>query len=342
MKLKRVLTAALSVALLTGGAFAAEPGTLILPGEPHPNAPTYQVDSRNDDHSLQVWGTVSELGEGSFRLTNSNEASAFHDIVVNLSEETIFLDAVSGARRTAADLKEGQVLYAYVSSMMTRSLPPQAAGRLVLCNLPSDFSAPHYAQVRKVETGEDGGIDVLTSDDVILHLNRETKLLSSVPGATVSLADLKPGSMVLSWYQVVALSMPAQAAPTQVMLFPYGYRGYVAAQPGSLSVNGTALDLTEGQRPFVHEGKLMVPVRRLAEALGYSVHWDAKTTTVTVEREGKTLYTFTPGADTLVVADGAEWSVALPAQLNNGVTFLSLDDLLVLQEIKYESSSVFG
>lgn len=51
--------------------------------------------------------------------------------------------------------------------------------------------------------------------------------------------------------------------------------GAAAAESYTVTVDGTALDLS-GKTPFVSQEKVMVPLRPVAEALGYTVTWTAE------------------------------------------------------------------
>lgn len=343
MKFKRFLTAALSIAMLSGIALAADTTATELPVGPGPaEMPKFEVTERIGQ-PVYVWGSAKELGENRILLENSNENDPYSQIVLNVSDETIILDAVTGAEKTFADLKENENLQAYVSSAMTRSIPPQTHAILILCNIPADYIPPRYDMVQKVTQGEDGKVSALMSGSVVLHMNEKTELLSYKTKDIPTLADIEPGTMLLSWYSVVALSMPAQANPTKVMVFPSAFDGYVSAAPGSLAVNGEAVELATQEAPFVHAGKLMVPVRKLAEALGATVTWNAATPdAVTVERDGAHLYTITIGADTLTREGDMVLNVTTPAQVRDRVTFVCLDDVLAAHGLKYEVVSYFG
>ena len=345
MKLKRFLCAALALMMLSGAALAAETTevTDLNPMNPGPAAmPQFEVASRNDDSSIYVWGKATLQGEKSVYLENSNENSSYSKIVLHVSEDTIIVDAVTGEAKTYADLKDGENLQAWVSPAMTRSIPPQTTAALILCNIPADYMPPRYAQVQSVNEREDGGLDVLTSDAVILHMSKDTELLSYKTKNVPALADIKPGMMVLSWYSVVAMSMPAQTTPGKVMLLGNHYDGYVQALPGALTVNGTKVELGVNEAPYVHEGKLMVPVRKFAEALGCTVTWDAETPdAVTMAKDGKTFCTTAIGSDNMTVDGDMVFTLSTPAIANNRVTFMCIDDLLSPFNVKYSPLSIF-
>lgn len=345
MKLKRFLCATLTLMMLSGAALAADTTevTDVNPMNPGPaEMPKFEVLSRNDDSSVYVWGRATLQGEKSVYLENSNEGSVYSKIVLHVSDDTIIVDAVTGAAKTYADLKEGENLQAWVSPAMTRSIPPQTNAYIILCNIPADYIPPRYAQVQGVNEREDGGLDVLTSDSVILHLNKDTELLGYKTKEVPALESIQPGMMLLSWYSKVALSMPAQTTPSKVVPLFNTYDGYVQAYPGTLSVNGTKVELAVNEAPYVHEGKLMVPVRKLAEALGYTVKWDAAAPkTVTVEKDGKTFSSTDIGSDAMTVEGDMVFTLSTPVVANNRVTFMCIDDLLAPYNVKYSPLSVF-
>lgn len=322
MNCKRLLCLVLSLALLSTCALAAAA----------PTAAAYTVEPGNAHDAVMVWGTASELGDDTVRLQNDDEQAAYSDIVLRVTEDTIILDAVTGAERKFSDLKQDEILYAYTSPVMTRSLPPQSNAELILCGIPADFGAPAYAQIQSVTARDDGGMDVLMDNAVILHLSGDTKLMA-YGDASGKLEDLKPGVMLLSWYQVVALSYPAQAAPDQVMVFPYRYAGYLSAAPDQLSLNGKALSLSDAEAPFVQDGRLMLPVRKIAETLGNEVQWDGVGHRVSVSHDGTEVYVVELKTNTAVREGDMVFALSAPAVLKNGVTFLAAEDILLFHNL---------
>ena len=333
MNHKKLLASALAAALtlsLAVPALAAEP----VGADAAAEAPAYELVQRGETFPTRVWGAAVELGDMSLTLENSNESDPYQKVVVNVEEDTLILDAVTGEAKTFDDLRTGETVYAWVGPDMTKSLPPISTGRVILCGLPADYAAPTYAEVESV-TETESGADVCLNNDVVLHLNADTGYLAA-PGwekETVSAADIVPGTRVLAWYSVVTLSLPAQASPEKVMVFPSDYAGWVAADGLTVTVNGQALALEGAAAAKVENGHLMVPVRALAEALGCEVAWEPYTNQVTVTRDGVECYHFTIGGDQAAKGDVTVGLVA-PANAVEGVTFLALDDLIVLHGLK--------
>ena len=327
MNHKKLLASALAAALtlsLAVPALAAEP----VGADAAAEAPAYELVQRGETFPTRVWGAAVELGDMSLTLENSNESDPYQKVVVNVEEDTLILDAVTGEAKTFDDLRTGETVYAWVGPDMTKSLPPISTGRVILCGLPADYAAPTYAEV-------ESGADVCLNTDVVLHLSADSGYLAA-PGwekESVGAADIVPGTRVLAWYSVVTLSLPAQASPEKVMVFPSDYAGWVAADGLTVTVNGQALALEGAAAAKVENGHLMVPVRALAEALGCEVAWEPYTNQVTVTRDGVECYHFTIGGDQAAKGDVTVGLVA-PANAVEGVTFLALDDLIVLHGLK--------
>ena len=76
------------------------------------------------------------------------------------------------------------------------------------------------------------------------------------------------------------------------------------------------------QKPFITKGTTMVPLRAIFETLGAKVEWDSATQTVT-SAKGKTEIQLTIGK-TLAYKNGASITLAVPAQIIKGSTYVPL------------------
>ena len=332
-----VLSLALGAALALPAAAAGEAPPVSGEGGSAPSEPAYQVSRPQESLPIPVWGTVSALREDRLLLTCDSEDAPYSQIVVRVTESTPVLDAVSGEARSLAALQEGEVVYAWVGPAMTRSLPPIANAALLLCGIPEDFHTPAYAEVENVFRSGDQ-LSVYMSNHIVLHLDADTKLLAAPGQEAPSLEDIVPGARLLSWYTFAALSNPPQSSPSQVVVFPSQYDGYVSV-PGlgmDVHLNGAPLELPEKAPAKVEDGHLMLPVRAVAEALGCQVGWDNDANAAVVSRDGAELYRLVPGQDT-AVWNGSGAALLTAPQVTDGVTYLSLEDLVLLHGLKLES-----
>ncbi len=340
MTMKRFVCGAMAMAMLAAPALAAQEGT--TSAQP-PRVTVIAPKEESDGFTLSQWkkafpqyayGRVESMGENSITIKNSNEKDPFQNLVMNVGDRTIILDAVTGQTKSVKDIKQGESLVAWISPAVTMSLPPQAAAQVILCNIPADYAAPKYSEIQQVVTGEDGSLSVLTSDDVILRVEKDTKLMPYLTKNIILPADLQPGVRILAWYDVVQESFPAKAAPTKIMVFPSEYDGWFGARMAhELVLNGQKIEA----QGYAKDGKLMVPVRAMAEALGCEVLWDAKAPNeVKISKDGKELYTLNIGAQSAVVDGKENVELGLPTVAQDGVSYMNADNFISLHNLKAE------
>lgn len=360
MKGKKIFSAALSLSLaavlcLSGCTSAAaedsNASSAVMPSVPPaettvdvptsdplapPEGPVYTIAQQHQPDLVRVQGTVSVEGDR-ILVTNSNEWAEYPEIALSLAKDTLILNAVDGSAMAVEDLREGEYVYAYVSPAMTDSLPPITTAAVILAAIPADYAVPAYSIVEQVNVWE-GRTSILMSDDVTYSMS-DAELLPGpgFDGDTVTLADITPGCGLLAWYDMLAESFPAQAWPVKVMVIPSPYDAWAELEPGRLAVNGTEVELTEAEQPYVEGETLMVPVRAFAEALGCEVIWNAdQPENISVWGEGAE-YLLTLGSDRAATGDGGDGTALTGAvTARNGVSFLPADDLLNLHNVRAE------
>jgi len=114
--------------------------------------------------------------------------------------------------------------------------------------------------------------------------------------------------------------MPSLTKPTQTSASPP-----VTAPPTPpatdeirVIVNGTAL--TFDQPPIIQDGRTLVPLRAIFEALGAEVQWEQQTQTVTATR-GDIVVTMRIGSN-ILNRNGAQTTLDVPAQIVSGRTLV--------------------
>lgn len=123
------------------------------------------------------------------------------------------------------------------------------------------------------------------------------------------------------------------------MVFPYEYAAWTTMDETGVSLDGKAVALGQQELPYSQDGHLLVPVRKLAEALGCQVAWSADAPDqVAVTKAGQILYSLDLSGDTVVVEGDMVVSLTLTPQVKNGVTFLAAEDILSLHALKLEGT----
>ncbi|GBG11030.1 hypothetical protein PAT3040_05809 [Paenibacillus agaridevorans] len=301
------------------------------------SATDYVIAHQNKLAPVRVYGQAASIEENRITLENNNDNAEFPSIVLNIGENTRILNAVDGLPMKLEDIRENETLYAYVGPAMTMSLPPISNAELIIAGIPADFAVPTYAEIEGVKKGTDGSVVLKTNQDVDFTITTDTTLIPFLTKNIITVDHLRPGSKVLVWSQAVTEDGKQAAdagTANKVVAFPYEYAGYVEAGLEGLSVNGEALELTEDEAPYAADGHLMLPLRKLAEALGYEIKWNAETSGIEVVNGNNVLYSLTARGSEVTTGDGETRELFATSVVKDGVTFLTADDLIALNEVK--------
>ena len=297
--MKRTLSA-----LMLSGALLCALSVPALAAEPAaPRTDTSLTQEGTLPDSVLYYGTVTEVVRDEAgtvsRLALSSEW--YGDYVMNLSADTVWVDAGKRAASDPSDLEAGEAVYVFHSPVSTRSLPPQSAAYAVVRNMPQDMGCPMYHEVEAV-TEQDGRLTITTDNGgLLLHVGEETQCVDYATGEAVDLSQLKAGGRVMAWYDAVMESYPGQAVPHCLMLLPpvedQSGEQTQLEQPDEAAelADGTALsivlegDMVLPMKGSYENGAAMMPVAAAAQALGYEVTYtpgkDGAPALVTVESE---------------------------------------------------------
>lgn len=273
---------------------------------------------------VRVWGTVTRLENGSLFLKNSDENDPNREIIVHVGDAPV-VDAVSGLPLEAPSIEDGDTVYAWVGPAMTMSLPPHATAQVIVANIPADAGAPQYYQIARVEPQPMIAIyptpplthtELVTTDGKTITVTKDAELTPYLTRQMVTLESLVPGSRVLVWTD-------AEGAVTRVVLFAYEYQGYMAWEStGEVSVNDQRLSVT-GK---VVDGAVLLPIRSVAEAAGYTVNWVPGQGAVVSNGDGSLVLSVLPGQTTARTATG-ERGLTGACYFENGTTYLPAGDV---------------
>jgi hypothetical protein len=213
---------------------------------------------------LQGEGVVKEEFENNQLLVHINDM----DVALNVSEETIILDAKTGLPGTLKDLKAGDLVYAYYSPAMTRSLPPQSFATVIVTEVEKDKTRPAYFTVKEIISESDEEIRVLNdAGDLIARISKDAPISPFKTKQVVSIKDIKVGSELFIWYDIVAMSYPGQTNVQKTVFIK-------TTSESIININDQDIDLGELK---IHEqnNQKMIPLRLVAETLGFEVTWDS-------------------------------------------------------------------
>ncbi len=239
-------------------------------------------------------------GAGSSTLT---QAAADTLPSLSVAPMTELATVVSYENGDLSALKAGESVYVYHDEAVTMSLPAQTTAYAVLTNLTDKHAPASLLTAEAVQKNDDGSVTV-TCQSGALHLTiaKDASVQPFMTRNIVTVDDIHVGTRFFAWFDVAATSYPAQAAADRVVIpGQEDSRFLVFSKDGS--------QLTEG---CVADGVAMVPVRKVAENLGYKVSWDGKTQTV-ILKKGETPINVQLGADRYHAGNDRTGGVSLGA-----------------------------
>lgn len=277
--MKKILALVLAIAALTSMTAFAQDDIMLISENPAAE----EVATMAEPAYLSTYGEVTEVADD-YVLVKTVDGE---EIQFNTSELTQIIDAntVLPLDLTARETNTVMVTY---SNAMTMSIPPQAYAFAIIGNIKTEMGNPIYTIVEEVKTNEDGIVIVTEggSKEITVPSNAEVSPL--LTRNIVTLADVKKGSDVLLWYDMMTMSIPAYATSEKVVILPSSALTLMGVEEDGLKVNGVDITLAEDEIVYDNNGVEMLPLRTVAEALGFKVEWVNETQSIIVSKDAFT------------------------------------------------------
>lgn len=286
---------------------------------------------------VQVYGQVKEKNDKQIHINNSSNIN--NDILLNVSEKTIIIDAVSGLPVPLKDVNLNETIYAYTSPIMTLSLPPISNAEAIIVNIPQDFGVPNYIEVQSINKNYDGSITVTSGDGVFeATLDSTTNIFPYLTRNLVTINDIRIGSTLFLWnesqnYEVQIPENSQKLKVRKCLIMPYSYSSLIEASINDLNINGNDIKFLSKEAPFMKQKVLMVPLEVIAETCGYNVNFDKETSVATMTKEGSESYSVTIDSNILNLGDN-KYYLTGETMLKNNTIFVSSDLFKLAQNAK--------
>jgi len=290
MNVKRLLAGILSALMMTAGlsAFAADTAV---------SAPVSQP------YRLGAQATVTALNLTAEQPSVTVRTADGQTLQLNLSDQTAVLDTRTGAAAALSGIRTGDTLYAWYSPAMTRSIPAQTACEALVVHLDSAHSPAHLLTAESVTGGADGSLTVLTDNGgLLLTMDKNTAVTAYRTKNALILSDIRLGTRFFAWYDAVAASYPGQAGTVKVVVLPSENRSLTMVREGDIAIGTARLE----------NGVVMVPLRKAAESLGFTVTWNSRERNVHLTN-GTVQTVVTPGEDSYYMATAIAGAVGMSA-----------------------------
>lgn len=287
--MKKNLTKAMAMGMvltILGGATAFANETMLISENPATAAEEIAAEAEASMYLTQT-GTVANVEasetEGVSIVTMDNEQGGLRFAVAS---NTIIINREDGFYMTADQLEEGMVVSVVYdrNSPMGMSLPPYL-GNVTAVVANADFGSMMVGHFDENLTD--------WANKLQLNIDNAKTPITNMQGSKIRLtdADVK-GQDALVFYDFMTMSIPAQTAPSFVLI------------------------LGEQATPAVS-----VPLRETAEANGFSVKWQGKTKPILLEKDGVSMELMLDEATFKV--NGVEEEAAFATELKDGVMFVS-------------------
>ena len=205
------------------------------------------------------------------------------EIQFNTSDLTAVIDANTVLPLDLKNRESDMVMVTY-SNAMTMSIPPQAYAFAIVGNIKSEMGNPIFTIVEDVKTSEDGIVIVTEGGMKEITVPSNAQVSPYMTRNIVTLADIKAGSNVLLWYDMMTMSIPAYATSEKVVVMPGNVLDILGLEEG-LKVNGVEITLAEDEIVYDNNGVEMLPLRTVAEQLGFKVEWVNETQSIIVSKD---------------------------------------------------------
>lgn len=228
---------------------------------------------------------------------------------------------------TENELKEGaQVTGYYLSSLPVILIyPPRYQAAMLAVDVPDG----HFVKAARFD-------EELVSDDNTLKLNIGEQTQIELFDGTPAPADLKLGGLRLAvFYGASTRSIPALTTPDRIIVLALTDAVPLPLDvPPALATDGMPLmvekELLEDAPPVyvLEDGTVMVPLRAVAEALGYEVGW----------HEGRvvsldSVMVLTIGKEEYTALDKSAVKLEAAPQLRDSRTFVPLDFFVAVMKV---------
>lgn len=128
----------------------------------------------------------------------------------NINKGTLIVDGATGRPLNSKKLQIGKKVTAYYNGNATRSYPPQVQGEAVVLITKEDKEA-HYYVVDSVEMSANRRYVTVTDTN--------NELVATIPGkACANYRNIKNGTKLLLWYDLMTMSLPAQTNATKARI----------------------------------------------------------------------------------------------------------------------------
>ncbi|MGF7058228.1 copper amine oxidase N-terminal domain-containing protein [Brassicibacter mesophilus] len=228
-----------------------------------PDKIAYESNKEELDY-MRVEGTIKEVrsheGKLSILVQNGDEEGS-GEMVFNISDELLIINQSSKDSFDKKELKEGLKIEAFYRKdvPMIMVYPPQISPDLLIINSEDEAGSIEYSRFNEELVNEDNSLKLNISD--------ETSIVSQY-GEKLTKEELSNKELVV-FYTITTRSIPAQTNPEKIIVLEH--------EESSEEDNSDEIDDLIKDDIYYKDEIKMIPLRKVAEHLGYKVEWKNET-----------------------------------------------------------------
>ena len=311
---KKILSSVLALSMLTVSATAlAEENDIMLINEE--TEVSMELPALYD--KAELYGTAN-INEGFLYI-----ATETGDVMLNTDENTLFVDG-NGFKTTIEAIENGTSLKVIASQAMTMSLPPQSYAHVVLLS-DDNGGFPIYAEVASIVTDDNGNLAFSSKDGTynIIYAQDMTEVAPFATRNIVTAADIKEGSRILVFADIMTMSLPAMVPANKIVILPDEMVISEEIPVEKVTVNGE--EISADVSAFIEKDSvILLPVRAVCEKVGLDVEWDDTLKAVTVGTVPMGA-TFNVGLNSYTKAKMMPQTLSSAPIAENGRTYVPVD-----------------
>ena len=274
--------------------------------------PIYWLDLSNDQ--ISNISVLSGFPELQFAYMKNNHISDVSPLMglSKLAEVEFTGNPVSEASVRA--LTCGSIKF--VAAVVATSTPTVAP-----TNTPEPTVAPTATPVPVVVTPTPEPTPIPVVTPVVTPAPIITPVVTEVPVVTPVIEQTTPAAVVID--PTVVVKKNAKVKEVVVEATPAPKVIALTVNSNSMDVNGSSAKIDEqGSAPIVIDGRTVLPIRSIVEALGGTIAWDAKSKMVTINFNGTVINLIID--DTNAKVNGEDKKLDVPAMIKSDRTYVPL------------------
>ncbi len=278
--------------------------------------------------------TVLAGSEDAAAVKSEDEKIAAQENVVNyiVSDQTLVFSKASGDAKTLKDVKVGDQIGVYTGAYepAVLMLPPQLKANIIVIYDNLEFDS---LRMTDADTYLDkDGVLTNAANTLALNIDDSTEVVN-MAGEKASAAELARKDLLV-FYGNSTRSIPAQTTPTKIVVLgeneialanidaaAEAVPEVTPAPEASPSANVTEIKVGDKSVTNVYKkGDIdMVPLREIAEALGFTVDWDGELRAVMINGG---MYSLKIGENSYVKGKMAPLELGAAPEITNDLTYV--------------------